>query len=705
MTFLNPLLLFGLVAAAIPLIIHLFNFRRPRRIDFSSLTFIKELQKSTMQRVRIKQWLLLLLRTLTIAALVIAFARPTVQQGLVGLGAQVRTSVAMVIDNSRSMGLRDAQGEYLEQAQLLAAQIIEQLQPGDEVFVFTTSGEDSDAYTVRSLAADAVQDIEVAPAATMLQTTLRTALGKLEEASHLNREIYLISDFQGRTLTDSLGPLNTADVRTYMLPIGTREQANVSVEGVEVVSRIIEVGQPVRIQARLMNHGDETLEAYVASVYLAGERVAQATVRLEPGIPENVQFTVTPQQRGWLPGIVEIEDDAFSSDNSRHFTLNVPELRRILLVEGEGQPANYLSLAFSEAVTRGRGAIELTTIQENQLPATRLGDFNAIILAGTRSLSSGEVTTLERYVDGGGGVLFFPNAGAIAADYNAFLGAIGGGTFSGFSGELGQVASVGAFERIELEHPLFEGIFKRPEPGKDVVVERPMLSYAMNYSPGIGSEQTLIQLSNRFPFLQEIRHGGGVVLLMATFPELAWGDLPQRGLFVPLLYRSVYYLASNESTAGEQLIVGRRGELRLSGVDESATLKLVGPAGDEFTPEQRSVFGARLLQYDGTVLDPGIYEVMSGTNVVRRIAMNLDEAESDLSTLDPDDVVERLEAIANLTPQVLPTGLGEADRVVQTLQEARTGAELWNVFLMLALAFMVTEMLVARQWRPEAVSA
>lgn len=94
MTFLNPLLLLGLAAAAIPLIIHLFNFRRPRRVDFSSLVFLHELKKSTMQRVRIKQWLLLALRTLAIASVALAFARPTMTGPVAGtLGGSGRTTM------------------------------------------------------------------------------------------------------------------------------------------------------------------------------------------------------------------------------------------------------------------------------------------------------------------------------------------------------------------------------------------------------------------------------------------------------------------------------------------------------------------------------------------------------------------------------------------------------------------------------------
>ncbi|MEO1630684.1 MAG: BatA domain-containing protein, partial [Bacteroidota bacterium] len=109
MTFLNPLVLLGLAAAAIPLLIHLFNFRKPRQVDFSTLAFLKELQRSTMRRVRVKQWLLLALRTLAILCLVLAFARPAVEGAWAGLfGGRVPTSMAVVIDNSLSMTQRDA---------------------------------------------------------------------------------------------------------------------------------------------------------------------------------------------------------------------------------------------------------------------------------------------------------------------------------------------------------------------------------------------------------------------------------------------------------------------------------------------------------------------------------------------------------------------------------------------------------------------
>ncbi len=709
MTFLNPLVLLGLVAAVIPLIIHLFNFRRPKKIDFSSLAFLKELQRSTMQRMRIKQWLLLLLRTLAVACLILAFARPTLTGGLAGtLGGRASTSLALVVDNSLSMTLRDARGAYLDQARDMAAGLVDQTEPGDEVYLLpVASATDAApaAYKNRGPALDALAEIRAQPGASSAARTLARAAAVLDEAAHLNKEIYLISDLQQSTWLDTVQTDVPADVRTVLLPVGERTYANVAVAGLRVASRIVEVGQPARVEATLVNYGTERALGYVASLYLEGERVAQATADLEPGVPAEVAFAVTPQRRGWLAGLVQIEDDAFEQDNLRYFALHVPEARRLLILQGDGQQTDYVELALSSQLTRGRVTFELATIAESALAATTLGGYDAVVLVGPRDLSSGEVAALARYVEDGGGVLFFPSQAARADDYNALFGSLGGGTFSGFSGRLGAGLPSAAFDRVDLEHPLFEGVFDRPGLRGQAAVESPDVYYAMNYTPGVGAEQTLIQLSNGFPFLQEMRHGRGAAFLVASAPDVRWSDLPMRGLFIPLLYRSIYYLSSGESVQGEQLVVGQAGELRLTGISETAPLRLVAPNGEEITPEQRSLFGAVLLQVDASLRVPGIYEVRAGERLVRRVALNLDSRESNLQVYAPQEAARRLAEATGGKVRVLDPGVGGAEGVIAGIQAERTGVELWNVFLLLALLFLVAEMLVSMQWRPEAVTA
>ena len=708
MTFLDPFVLLGLAAAAVPVLLHLFNLRRPKTVDFSSLAFLKALEKSTMQRVRIKQWLLLALRILAIACLVLAFARPTLTGNLAGTVGQAETSWALVVDNSPSMTLRDGQGAYLDQARVRALGVVEAMEPSDEAFVLTTaaaSGGPSAAFQNRATAREAIRSIEAQPGSQTLAQSIVQAAQRLTDAQHLNKQVYVFSDLQQRTLVDSVAATVPGEVGVTLVPVGDRVQANVGVADVQVLSRIAEAGQPVQMEATLVNHGAEALDGYVASVYLQGERVAQATTALQPGQETTVAFTVTPQERGWLTGTVEIEDDAFSQDNVRHFTLHVPRERELLVVRGAGQETRYVDLALSPALAQGRVAFRAETIDEDALAATSLGGYDAVVLVGPSTLSSGEISALERYVDAGGGVLLFPSSQARPDDYNALFEQLGGGRFRGFSGELGARQSIAAFDRVEVEHPLFEGVFDEAQSGQDTEVESPAIYYAMNYASQGGTAQTLIQLSNDFPFLQEVRHGSGVALIAAVAPDPQWSELPVRGLFIPLLYRSVYYLSAGEAVAGERLTVGQPGELRITGVPETATLRLVGPDGTERTPEQRTLFGATLLQTAASLRTPGIYEIRTEDALVRRVALNLDPRESDPATLAADSAAQALAPVLGTTPGVLQLDEGEAPQVAQALQQQRAGTEIWNVFLLLALGFLVTEMLIARYWTPESATA
>jgi len=699
MTFLNPLVLLGLAAAAIPILIHLFNFRKPRTVEFSSLAFLKELQKSTMRRVRIKQWLLLALRTLAIACLVLAFARPTVQSGWATVfGGQVQTSTALVLDNSLSMTVRDAQGELMTQAKELASTVVEVSDSGDEVFVVNTvRGSDRPAaFDNAGPALDAIAEVQAEPGAGTTGESLARAFALLDGAENPAREALVVSDLQASTFLDSARVPAPEGVRVTLLPVGERVHSNVAVTDARVLSRVVEAGQPVEVEATLVNYGSDPVEDYVASLYLDGERVAQASADLVPDVPATVRLTATPQRRGWLRGEVRTEADEFEWDNTRYLTLHVPETRRVLLVEGTNQRADLVELALGLGGEQTRFAV--TTVAESALAAQTLDAFDVVVLVGPESLASGERAALARFVQSGGGLMVFPSERAEAADYDALFAALGGGSLGAGVGTLGGASPVAQFGRVDLEHPLFEGVF---EDGLQSSVESPTITFARPYVHGAGDENTLIDLTTGAPFLQEIRSGGGTALVFAVAPDPRWGDFPVRGLFVPLLYRAVYYLAA-DADVSESLVVRQPGALRVSGAAEG--LRLVGD-GTEFVPEQRSVPGGVLLEIDEGVTEPGVYDVMDGERLVRRVAFNPDARESDLAVLAPEEARRQLEEATGAEVRLLDAAGGRGRTAAEQVAEERTGVELWNVFLGLALLFLVAEMLVAMQWKPEAVAA
>lgn len=697
-----------MAAVAVPLFLHLFDLRQPQTVDFSSLAFVKELQETAVQRVRIKEWLLLALRMLAIACLVLAFARPTLTGGLASVGSSVRTAHGLVVDNSLSMVVSSEQGgTALDQAKARGDGVLQTVDEGDDVVVWPTArggGGDPSLGTNVGVAQEALSSVETQAGAPSLARSIVEAGEALADTEAPRRTVYVASDLQRSTLGDSvsrsLAGVDGLDVR--LLPVQTREAANVGITDVSVVSRIAEVGQPVQIEATLVNHGAETRSSYVASVYLDGDRVAQTTTTLKPGLETTVSFTVTPRQRGWLSGAVVAGNDDFPLDDRHHFTLHVPEERRVLVVRGSGQQTRYVDLALSSEMIDDRIAFRTTAIEETALASAELGRYDAVLLVGPESLSSGEVDALERFVDRGGGALLFPSDRAEAGTYDALLDALDAGSVRGFSGALSEEESIASFDRVDLDHPIFEGIFSRDR-RPEAEVEQPQIYRTMDLRPSGRTGQPLIELSNGVPFLHEVRHGGGALLWSAVAPTPQWSDLPVRGLFVPLLYRSVYYLSAGGSVAGEQLVAGEPGELRISGIAPGTSLRLVGPDGAEVAPEQRSLFGATLLQVGSTLDTPGVYDVRAENRLVRRVAVNVDPAESDLRAATPDSAASHLQAVVDAPVQSV-SGT-DSDEVAETLRTQQAGTEIWNVFLLLALVLLVTEMLVASQWRPETAAS
>ncbi len=705
MTFLNPFLLLGLAAAAIPLIIHLFNFRRPRRVQFSSLAFLHELKKSTMQRVRIKQWLLLALRTLAIACLAFSFARPTLEGAMAGfIGGNGRTTTALVLDHSPSMTLRDGSGAYLDQAKTIAAQLIADFESGDELILVP---QPSTAFTAlsyqnASAARDAIGGLEPGQGASTLFQSIQLAANELSKQANLNRVLYVLSDLQSSTFSDTTRLDIPDDIRLVLLPIGTDGRGNLAVSDVSVLSQIIAEGQPARVEARFTNYGTEDVNGLVASVFIEDVRVGQTTLDVPSGTSASAVFFVTPRQSGWLSGRVEIEDNQYLYDNARHFTLFVPEERRLLVVEGNRAPKEYLRLGLSENMTSASVRFKTDEIAETALSGAPLGTYDSIILNGVSSLSTGEQSALNAYVTGGGGLLIFPSDDFPVADMNGFFGDLNAGKVvsAGIDSEDG--LTVGVFETVDTEHVLFEGMFEPDPSGKRPQLEQPVIYKSITYQPAAssGSEQTIIGLSGGAPFLQEIRAGQGSVLLFSVDSGVRWSDLPVRGLFLPLLYRSLYYLSASGSVSGESMQVEGSMQLRLAGVSGNDTIIIRDEAGLELIPEQRSVQGAKVAELSGAFFIPGVYSVVVNDEVIRRVVVHPSALESDLSLLDPEEAVSHIAETSQKEAVVMNLSLVGGDQLEDQLRTARSGVELWNVFLGLALLFLVLEMLVSKHWRP-----
>jgi len=204
MSFLNSAFLFALAAISIPLIIHFLSKRRIKTIEFSSLKFLEQMQKSRMRWLKIKELLLLLMRMAIIALIVLAFARPTLR-GFVG-SSRASSSVVILLDRSASMDSDGATGSLFEEARRIAGKLLDLFEPGDQITLMAFPDDGSPLkygpYAPGDELKQRLAKIEQGYGKGDIGEILKDAVENLEQSRNLNREIYVISDFQENGWSD-----------------------------------------------------------------------------------------------------------------------------------------------------------------------------------------------------------------------------------------------------------------------------------------------------------------------------------------------------------------------------------------------------------------------------------------------------------------------------------------------------------------------
>ena len=716
MTFLNPALLLGLIAAAIPILLHLLNLRRLRTIEFSTLTFLKELQRTRIRRLKIRQLLLMVLRTLLVMLLVLAFARPTLKGSIMGsIGSHGKTTIVLLIDDSFSMTVSDQQGELLKQAKQTALAIIGLLKEGDEVSLVKLSDVKRSSMEQQhvpsrnpQLVSRTIEELKPSPIHTKLIDALRYSAKVIAGSVNFNREIYLVSDFQRGLLERSVTSIPDAEslfppeVRFFLMPLGKRPVQNFGVEAITIPGAIFERGKPFTVKAQIGNYSGENAQNHLVGLFLNGTRVAQRGVDLLPGTSSEVEFSVTSDETGFVEGFIELEDDDAQYDNTRSFTVYVPERINVLLAGTEAE-TRYVRLALAARESHDGSAFDLQEVSVERLGSTHLQEAHVLVLVAPENLSTAQTNQIATFVANGGGLTVFPGTVGRTEQFNtSFASQLKLPTVIGVDGAPPQTPNGNAesfveFDRIELRHPLFQGMFDAPEPtgaaqdrGRQRTVESPRILRSIRYAPSAQSNQ-IITLTNGSAFLLEHQKESGRILMFAVAPDLAWSDFPLKGLFVPLLHRSVSYLAgeqhqSMDYLAGDEITI--RSVLRTSGpwtIRNPSMIEVVA------TPQSR---GAQQSVRFGETESVGLYTVSAGTGVIRKFAVNLHGDESNTVPNEPSDVEALLEHMG-VEPSAISL-IDQPQEAQRLVLESRFGVELWKHLLIAALLVALAEMIVAR---------
>lgn len=672
MTFLTPLFLFGLLAAAIPIAIHLIRKEKPPKLVFSTLRFLKNTTKKLVLFQKIQQWLLLLLRAALIALLAFAFARPLFDSNIASLVDAEPESAAILMDVSMSMGY----GDRFVRAQDAARDVIAKLAQGDEVAIIAF---DNATVSVRELSTDlegarAFIDGLSAPSfeVTRYMPALRLANDMLESARHDKKTIHLVSDYQASGMgNDDSGWMMSPGVVLDTIDVGVGATRNLLLTDVRSPDQLIENRNEYEILARVRSTGSVHLDQADVRLILDGQETLRVPVDLSETSEAVVRLPAVFASAGTHRGEIRVGSDDFPIDNSYFFTVDVMAKIRVLVVNGEPSTnwyedeAHWLSLAIGGNAAESPFVLNAAT--SGEVDATLLAQQDVVVLLNAGSdLSSTQARALNDYVSEGGSLLIAPGDRVNGAAFNQLLGAISPAVLN----ESIRFANSDYLLIADMDrrHPVLLPL------GGDWGV-RFEGYWSVDAADGA---DVLMQFDNGSPAFLERHVGRGNVLLFASSLDTEWNNLPLQGLYLPFIHESIRYLA--QATTKERAY--RIGSLiDLSDLSrEGASVQVTGPSGETIA-----------LNQSGNSVTPrqiGFLTVDGGEGP-QYYAVNANPEESNLVKMAPSALAD---SISN--PETQPVQ-SEQVRTAQLVAELEGPQRVWWWVLLLVMLMLLAETRIA----------
>ncbi|HEX2167623.1 MAG TPA: BatA and WFA domain-containing protein [Longimicrobiales bacterium] len=680
MSLLTPAFLIGLAALAVPLLIHLIRRERHDAVEFPSLMFLSRIPQPVVKRRHIRNWWLFALRCLALILLVGAFARPFVARGPDAL-AQVDAAreVVILIDRSYSMGY----GDRWDRAVAAAREAINGLGTEDRAsLVVFDAGATAimQPTTERARLLSALDTLRVSAGVTSYTPALKLAQSILSASALERRDAVLISDFQRSGWDGAAGAQLPAGAVLRPVHIAGAATGNITVTHVTLDRARVGDRERISPVAHLSNSGESA--ANVAVSFEVDERTLQTVQAAVPaGGTSAVQLDPVTLDERALRATVRTGGDALPADDAFHFMLEAAPGLRVLVIEPSGRDA---SLYLRRALELAEDPPFAVTIRRGGAPtAAELERTDVVVLNDVVPPDGDAGRRLIEWIRAGGGLVLATGDRTSAAAWSDAAREIGGGVPEAVVDRVDDGGARLGF--LEYSHPVFE-LFRAPRAGAFGAARfyryRPVPAADARAAGDTSSTGATIlaRFDDGAVALVERPIGEGRALVWGSTLDSYWTNLALEPIYLPLMHQIVkraagFTPARPWSTAGQIVDVA---------VADDVPLVVNTPAGGRI-----EIAAANTLV---ALEEQGFYEVRearAGGSTLREHAVNVDVAESDLSVVDPTELVSALTATASDTRRNASVSLAPEE------QEKRQA--LWWYLLLVVFALLAAEAVLANR--------
>ncbi|MFN3874391.1 MAG: BatA domain-containing protein [Flavobacteriales bacterium] len=674
MSFLHPAFLWALAALAIPVLIHLFQLRRFRRVDFTHVRLLAEVTRQTRARRKVQHWLVLLARCMAIAALVLAFAQPYLPGE--GAAAAGDRAVSVYIDDSHSMDGQNARGRLLDQARKAAQEIIAGHAATDRFQVLNGRFDGrQQALLSREEALLAAAKADASPYSRTISKVLARQREALAASSAPQRRAYVITDLQ-RGIADVEAWADDSTIATVIVPLEPDGTANLSIDSAWFASPVRRLGQLEELHARITNHGAQELVNVPLRLSIDGTQRAAIAVTAPPqaSVDNVLRFRNDSPGLHWAE--ISIADQPVTFDDRLWLAYRTIGQLRVLLVSGGDAPTDRAVAA----VFAGDSLHAFEQRDYRSLDLALLDQADLLLLNALPEVPGGLVQAVEAFARSGGSVAVLPPAGGDPARHASLFQALGASPPARLDTGMARV------DRIDLEHPFYRDVFSSMPRNVDL----PFARDRWHLRPAPGSD-ALLRTQDGLPYLTRTPIGKGSAYLLAAPLAERSGNLARHALFATSLLRMAEL---SRPTNAPYAVIGAEASLPADGIPLGAEQppRLLGPRGAALLPEVRRAPAGAALVVHGEDLAPGHYALVAGSDTLAGYALNLARAESDLRAMPAAELQQRLAERGLKTFSVLEGG---EDLFIRLASLGR-GSKPWKWLIAFALLMLAVETLLLR---------
>jgi hypothetical protein len=677
MKFANPVFFWALLSLAVPIIIHLFHFRKFKTVYFTNVRFLKSLQQETQSRSRLKHLLILLARCLALTALVFAFAQPfipTDRKQKTG-----KRAISLYVDNSFSMNGRGESSSLFELAKKHAMEIVESYKETDRFQVLTNDFEGKHQRLLsKEQCIEMLRELEQSGSSRKLSEVIQRQRDLFRSEQIADATSYLISDFQ-----QNASDLNSFKADTSMhitcVLLKAGGNSNASLDSLWFETPYRQKDKPDKLSFSFTNHSESLVDNIPVTLNINGTQRGISSVRAgaDSTLESSVQFTNAGS--GFMQGVLSIKDYPVTFDDQLFFSYSIPEKINILTINGAQTGGDYVKKLFAAS-----DAFSYEEVSSTQVDYASFLRRNLIVLNELTELSSGLTQELKKFTNAGGTLIIFPSLAPDFASYLSFSNDLQCATYSTISKLSQRVSS------LNFNHQIYDDVFERKPEKLDLPAVKQY--FPLTISPKSASEE-IMRLQNGDYFAVACDVGQGKVYQFCAPLREDAGNFQQHAIFVPTLYKIGLY---STPIARLNYSMGSSDRIVINGLRSSSEQPIKLSAADgsfEIIPEQQQAEGKISIVAGTQVQKAGNYKLMQGDSVLSWVSFNYPRSESSLKFDDSESLKTKLEQAGWNSAAVID---GNVKEIKPEIIQSSEGKSLWKTFVILALIFLLAEILLIR---------